>query len=71
MKTAINVQKKSEVIPRQKLGTILLMISSLIVTGVDSKDSIVPLSHSRATTTAVKRVPIRVMIIAMEPGTRK
>ena len=39
--------------------------------GVESSASIVPLSHSRATTSEVSKIPIRVIVIAIEPGTIK
>ena len=41
------------------------------MTGVAITASIVPRSHSRATTREVSRVPTSVMTMAMEPGTRK
>ena len=41
------------------------------VTGVASMASMVPRSHSLAKTSEVKRVPMRVMMTVMEPGTRK
>ncbi len=37
--------------------------------GVESTASMVPRSHSRATTSAVNMVPIMVMTMAMAPGT--
>ena len=40
-------------------------------TGVAIRASIVPRSHSRATTSAVSSVPIKVMMMATEPGIRK
>ncbi len=45
--------------------------SSAAVTGVAIIASMVPRSHSRATTSAVSSVPISAMTIAIEPGTRK
>ena len=39
-------------------------------TGVTKRDSSVPLSHSRATTSEVRKAPTRVMIRAISPGTR-
>ena len=39
--------------------------------GVTISASIVPRSHSLATTRAVSKAPIRVMITATRPGTRK
>ena len=42
-----------------------------MLAGVDITASIVPRSHSRATTSAVSSVPINVMMIAMAPGIRK
>ena len=44
---------------------------SRIVTRVTINASIVPRSHSRAITSAVSSAPLKVMIIAMRPGTRK
>ena len=41
------------------------------VAGVERIASMVPRSHSRATTRAVSRVPMMVMTTAMAPGTRK
>jgi len=45
--------------------------TSAIVTGVTSNASIVPRSHSRAITKAVSSAPIRVIMMAIRPGTRK
>ena len=39
-------------------------------TGVDANDSIVPRSHSRATTTLAKKLDTKVMITTVSPGTR-
>ena len=39
--------------------------------GVANRASIVPRSHSRATTSAVSNVPIIVITMTMEPGMRK
>ena len=41
-----------------------------MVTGEAISASIVPRSHSRATTSAVSKAPISVMITAIRPGTR-
>ncbi len=49
----------------------LLAMNSAIEIGVAIIASIVPRSHSRATTSAVSRVPIIVITMAIEPGTRK
>ncbi len=46
-------------------------IISRALTGVAMSASMVPRSHSRATTMAVSRAPIRVMMTAIRPGTRK
>ncbi len=45
--------------------------TSRIATGVTSSASMVPRSHSRAITIAVSRAPMRVMMTAISPGTRK
>ena len=45
--------------------------SSFTEMRVTSRASMVPRSHSRVITRAVSRAPIRVMITASTPGTRK
>ena len=57
--------------PRTKFGASLPMMNSTMLTGVASSASIVPRSHSRATTSAVSSAPIIIWISAIEPGTRK
>ena len=46
-------------------------MNSAMLIGVAIIASIVPRSHSRATTSAVSKVPIIVITIAIDPGTRK
>ncbi len=46
-------------------------MNSTMPTGVASSASIVPRSHSRATTSAVSSEPIIIWMSAIEPGTRK
>ena len=55
--------------PRAKYGSSLPTRISATEAGVDSTASIVPRSHSRATTSAVSMVPMMVMTMAMAPGT--
>ena len=57
--------------PRKKFGTTLPTRNSGTLAGVASSASMVPRSHSRATTSAVSSDPIIIRISAMEPGTRK
>ncbi len=56
--------------PSPKYGSNLPSRISVRVAGVDINASIVPRSHSRATTSAVSSVPINVMMIAIAPGIR-
>ena len=48
---------------------ILVSSSSTRVIGVESSASIVPRSHSRATTSEVSSAPTTVITTAIEPGT--
>jgi len=57
--------------PSRKYGSTLPSSRSMRCSGVTKMASMVPRSHSRATTRAVSRVPIRVMISVIRPGTRK
>jgi hypothetical protein len=65
------VQSVIEVSPSAKYGTILPMRISTADTGVAISASMVPRSHSRATTSAVSSVPTSAITMATEPGTRK
>ena len=56
--------------PSPKYGNNLPSRISSTLAGVDITASIVPRSHSRATTSAVSNVPINVMMIAIAPGIR-
>ena len=47
------------------------MISSVMLAGDTIIASMVPRSHSRATTSAVSRAPIMVITSAIRPGTMK
>ncbi len=57
--------------PSTKFGTTLPIRNSGTLAGVASSASMVPRSHSRATTSAVRSEPIIIRISAIEPGTRK
>jgi hypothetical protein len=57
--------------PSRKYGSTLVARNSVIVSGVASSASMVPRSHSRATTRAVNNVPIIVITMTIEPGMRK
>ena len=67
----ISAQPRVAMMPSTKYGTSLPSRISTMPAGVDMTASIVPRSHSRATTSAVSNVPIMVMTIAMAPGIRK
>ena len=54
--------------PSTKYGSSLPISISATEAGVDSTASIVPRSHSRATTSAVSMVPMMVMTMSMAPG---
>ena len=56
--------------PRAKYGSSLPTRISATEAGVDITASMVPRSHSRATTSAVSMVPMMVMMMAIAPGTR-
>ena len=71
MKTASTRHSVAEVMASTKYGSTLPARSSNAVTGVAIIASIVPRSHSRATTREVSVVPISVITIAIDPGTRK
>ena len=57
--------------PSTKFGTTLPIRNSGTLAGVASSASMVPRSHSRATTSAVSSEPIIIRMSAIEPGTRK
>ena len=69
-KTAIAVDIVIPPIPMMKYGTSLPSRISVLATGVTMMPSMVPRSHSRATTSAVSNAPISVMMMAIRPGTR-
>ena len=54
-----------------KYGISLPRSSSAALAGVAISASMVPRSHSRATTSDVSSVPVRAITMAIEPGTRK
>ena len=56
--------------PSTKYGTSFARRISRMLTRVTIRASIVPRSHSRAMTIAVKSAPVSVMMIAIRPGTR-
>ena len=69
--TAMATDRAMAVMPRTKYGISLPASSSGRPVWVDISASMVPRSHSRATTSEVSRVPISVMLMAINPGTRK
>lgn len=60
--------KLTDNIPRQKYGIYFPRTRSIFLTGVVKSASIVPRSHSLATTSAVSSMPISVIVMATEPG---
>ena len=68
--TAAAEQPSVAISPSPKYGSSLPTRISRMLAGVDIMASIVPRSHSRATTIAVSSVPIIVITIAIAPGIR-
>ena len=68
--TAATAHKAILNMPMQKYGISLPSSNCMRLTGVANMASMVPRSHSRANTSEVSKVPIRVIMTVMAPGTR-